>query len=83
MSKFDANKLALAGAITAALCMMLLSILNGLGLYQGATNQMMSWHMYYSPTVGGTVSGMVEAAVITYVVLFVFAWVYNALGAKK
>lgn len=83
MSKFDANKLALAGAITAALCMMLLSILNGLGLYQGATKQMMSWHMYYSPTVGGTVSGMVEAAVITYVVLFVFAWVYNTLGAKK
>lgn len=83
MSNFDANKLALAGALTAALCMLLLSILNGLGLYQGAAEQMMAWHMFYTPTVGGTLVGMIEAAIITYIGLFVFAWIYNSLGSKK
>ncbi|PIP61005.1 hypothetical protein COX00_00125 [Candidatus Uhrbacteria bacterium CG22_combo_CG10-13_8_21_14_all_47_17] len=80
--KDNANKLGLAGALTAAFFMLVLSLLNSVGLYQGATQQMRAWHMWYTPNFGGTITGMIEAAVITYIVLFVFTSVYNLLEKK-
>ncbi|MBU1132060.1 hypothetical protein KKC32_02325 [Patescibacteria group bacterium] len=60
--------------------MLLLSVANSLGIYQNAAAQMQGWHMFYEPTFLGTISGMIEAAVFTYLVLFVFAWLYNRLA---
>lgn len=81
--KLNAQKLSLAAAIVSAACMLLLSILNGLGLYQSATSQMTAWHMFYTPTFLGTVTGMIEAFVITYIFVYAAAWLYNYLMGEK
>ena len=66
-----------AGAITSAGAMLLLSIFGSLGFYTGAMMQMMKWHMFLSPSPLGVVGGMIEAAVISFIFLYVFAIVYN------
>jgi len=80
----NAHKLGLAGAIVSSVTMLLLTLGNAVGLYEGAATQMQAWHMFYSPTVGGTIVGMIEAAIITYIYLFVMIFIYNQLfGTKK
>lgn len=81
--KLHAHALALAGAVVSAACMLLLSVLNALGIYQSAAGTMADWHMFYAPDVGGTIAGMIEAAVISYIVLYAFAWVYGKCLPKK
>lgn len=73
------NELALgyAGAALAVLCMLLLSIGAKIGIYTSAAEQMMSWHMFYSLSIGGIITGIIEAAVLSFIGLYVFAWVYN------
>jgi hypothetical protein len=41
---------------------------------------MEQWHLFFEPTVIGTVAGMVEAAVISFVVMYAFAWLYNTFA---
>lgn len=81
--KLHAHNLGLAGGILAVICMVLLSIAYSLGLYEVAVESMQSWHLFYAPTVGGTITGAIEAFIWTYVCLYAFAWLYNKLGAKK
>lgn len=83
--KLHAHKFSLAGAIVSVFCMILLSVVNSLGIYIGSVELMQQAHMFYTPTVGGTITGMIEAAVMTYISLYVFVWVYNKLldGKKK
>lgn len=73
------NKLALgyAGAIVSAVVMLLLSIGAKLGIYVEAAEQMIKWHMFYSLGVVGTITGMVEAAITGFILLYTLAWVYN------
>lgn len=79
-----AQRSALTGAIFAAFTMFLLSLAEALGVYQGAVDMMEQWHMFYIPTtIGGTIAGMVEAAVITYVSILIIVWIYGMLGEKK
>ncbi len=67
-----------AGAIVGAATMLLLSVGNGMGMYQNAMAQMMRWHMFYGPTFGGTLTGMIEAAILSFVAGYLFASLYNA-----
>ena len=73
------NELALgyAGAIISAACMLLLGIGSSMGFYAGAARQMMQWHMFFSLTPFGILTGMVETAVIGFVALYALAWLYN------
>ncbi|MFH1429948.1 MAG: hypothetical protein ABIG71_00315 [Candidatus Uhrbacteria bacterium] len=80
--RLHALKLGIAGAIAAALCMIALSILNALGLYEGAVQQMQGMHTFYTPDVIGTITGMIEAALVTFIGLYVFGAIYNALLRK-
>jgi len=68
-----------AAAIVAALGMLILGVLGNLGLYSGAVSMMSQWHMFFSLTPLGIVTGMVEAAVITFVFVWLFALIYNKL----
>jgi hypothetical protein len=49
MAEAKLNSLALgyAGAIISAAAMLLLGILGNLGIYAGAAEQMMRWHMFF------------------------------------
>ena len=80
--KFDAVTLGYAGGIIAALCMLVLSILASIGIYGQMALQMAKWHMFYSVSILGTITGMIEAAIIGFVVLYVFGTIYNALVKK-
>lgn len=79
MAELKCNELALgyAGAIVSAGIMLLLSILAALGFYVGAAEQMQRWHMFYSVSIIGTITGMIEAAIISFLALYALAWVYN------
>lgn len=79
------NPLALgyAGAIISAIGMLLLGILGNLGIYTGAAQMMEEWHMFFSLSIGGIIGGMVEAAIISFIALYVFALLYNVFITKK
>jgi len=79
------NTLALgyAGAIIGAAGMLLLGILGNIGLYTGAVAQMTEWHMFFSLSISGIIGGMIEAAVISFIILYIFAVVYNMFTTKN
>ncbi|MBU2637891.1 MAG: hypothetical protein KJ955_02875 [Nanoarchaeota archaeon] len=66
-----------AGAAVSAFAMLLLGTLGNLGIYEGAVSMMEQWHMFFSLSVIGIFTGMVEAAVISFVFLYAMAWFYN------
>lgn len=69
-----------AGAIIAFFGMLVLGLLGNLGLYMGAVEMMLEWHMFFSLTIAGILAGMIEAAVISFIFFWAFAWVYNQLA---
>ncbi len=73
------NELALgyAGAIVSAALMLLLGIGGNIGTYASAAEQMMNWHMFFSLSAIGIITGMIEAAIISFVFLYAFGWLYN------
>jgi len=38
---------------------------------------MTQWHMFFSLTIFGILTGMIEAAVISFLFFYIFAWIYN------
>ena len=75
--KLNALALGIASAIVAALSILILGILGVFGIYTGAVEMMKQWHMFFSLTPFGIISGMIEAAVISFVFLYILARVYN------
>ncbi len=82
MEKTKLRLLALAGsaAIVAAVVMLLLGILGNIGVYSGVVEMMQQWHMFFSLSIGGIIAGMFEAAIITFVFIYLFGFLYNRLS---
>ncbi|WP_458207910.1 hypothetical protein [Haladaptatus sp. NG-SE-30] len=78
--KLDALALGGAAAMVSAVVMLLLGVFGAIGVYGGAVEMMAQWHLFFEPTVVGTVAGMVEAAVISSILAYAFAWLYNAFA---
>ncbi|WP_435158481.1 hypothetical protein [Haladaptatus sp. DFWS20] len=78
--KLDALAFASAAAIVSAVVMLLLGIFGAVGVYEGAVEMMEQWHLFFEPTIVGTVAGMIEAAIISFIFIYAFAWLYNALA---
>ncbi|WP_435362376.1 hypothetical protein [Haloarchaeobius sp. DFWS5] len=76
----DALALGGAAAVVSAAVMLLLSVFSAVGVYEGAVAMMEQWHMFYEPTVVGTVAGMVEATIISFALVYAVAWLYNAFA---
>ncbi len=76
-SEFNALALGYAGAAISAASMLLLGIGWNIGIYQNTAMQMAKWHMFFSPTIGGIIGGMIEAAVISFIFLYAFGRAYN------
>ena len=66
-----------SAAIVAALSMLTLCIFGNIGVYKGAVEMMTQWHMFFSLTIFGILTGMIEAAVISFLFFYIFAWIYN------
>ena len=75
--KLNTLALGTSAAIVAGLSMLLLGILGNFGIYQGAVEMMSQWHMFFSLTPFGIFTGIIEAAVISFVFVYIFGWVYN------
>ncbi len=79
MDKAKLNSLALGGAaaILAAVIMLLLGILGRIGVYTDAVEMMQQWHVFFSLSIGGIIAGMVEGAVVSFVFVYLFGFIYN------
>jgi hypothetical protein len=66
-----------SAVIVAALSMLILGILGNIGVYKGAVEMMTQWHMFFSLTPFGILTGMIEAALISFLFFYIFAWIYN------
>lgn len=66
-----------AAAILAATSMLLISILANLGIYTGAAEMMQQWHMFFNLSITGTIIGIIEAAIISFVGAYIFGLIYN------
>ena len=79
-SKLNALNLAVSAAIVSALSMLTLGLFGKIGIYTGAVEMMSQWHMFFSLTPLGILAGMVEAAVISFIFIYIFGWIYNKLA---
>ena len=75
--KLNSLAFATSAAIVAALSMLLLGIFGNIGVYLGAVEMMSQWHMFFSLTPFGILTGMIEAAAISFAFLYIFGWLYN------
>lgn len=73
------NELAIgyASAITFGISMLALGILGNLGIYMGAVEQMQKWHLFFSLDILGIITGILEAAVISFIFGYLFGFIYN------
>jgi len=81
-ARIDPTALAAATAILAAAVMLLLGILGSVGIGLGAVEMMEQWHLFFRPTLGGTLAGMVEGAVVSFALAWLFGWLYNGLARQ-
>ncbi|MBU0963171.1 MAG: hypothetical protein KKD48_04680 [Nanoarchaeota archaeon] len=79
VEKLNALALGYAAAIVSAVAMLLLGILGNIGVYSGAVSMMEQWHIFFSLSIIGIFTGMIEAAIISFIFMYAFGWVYNKL----
>ncbi len=79
------NTLALgyAAAIVSAFFMLALGILANFGIYETVAAAMTEWHLFFSPSFFGIIGGMIEAAIISFIITVLFGWTYNTIVTKK
>ena len=82
-TRLDSLALAGAAAIIAAIVMLLVGVLGLFGVYQGGVEMMRQWHLFFEPTILGTIAGMIEAALVTFVCIYVLAFLYNAFSSQR
>lgn len=75
--KLNALVLGYASGIVFALVMLLIGILGNLGLYMDGFEAMQQWHIFFDLTILGIILGMIEAAVISFIIAYVLALIYN------
>lgn len=80
--KLNAQPAATALAIWSALVMLLFWVLAKIGLYVSAAEAMVSWHMFFNLTFMGLIGGMIEAAVISFLGIYSFVYIYNLVASK-
>ncbi|MFO7607125.1 MAG: hypothetical protein R6W72_12605 [Desulfurivibrionaceae bacterium] len=78
--KLNVLALSEAAAIVSALSMLVLGIFGNIGIYTGAVEMMRQWHMFFSLAPLGILTGMLEAAVISFVIVYLLGWLYNKLA---
>ncbi|SIR68452.1 hypothetical protein SAMN05421858_3335 [Haladaptatus litoreus] len=69
----DALALGGAAAVVSAVVMLLPGVFGAVSVYEGVVEMMEQWHLFFEPPVVGTVTGMIEAAIISYVFIYAFA----------
>ena len=79
------NELALgyAGGLVSGAAILLLGLLGNAGMYRGAAQMMMQSHMFFSLTPLGIITGIIEAAILGFIVGYAIAFAYNKFAQAK
>lgn len=80
--KLQAQPVATALAVWSALLMLVLWLLSRMGFYVSAAEQMARWHVFFNPSLVGLIGGMIEAAVMSVIGVYLFVYIYNLFAAK-
>ena len=83
MKTLNALAFGYAGATISAIVMLLLGILGNFGIYSGAVAQMLEWHIFFSLSIVGIISGMIEGAITSFIFFYAFAAIYNIFVTRK
>lgn len=75
--RLDPLPFAAAAATVAAVLMLLLGLFGAIGAYEGGVEMMEQWHLFFTPTLVGTIAGILEAVIITGVFTYLFVELYN------
>ncbi|MDP2925508.1 MAG: hypothetical protein Q8N99_03995 [Nanoarchaeota archaeon] len=75
--ELNPKALAISLALVSALIMLLLGIAGNIRIYTGAVEMMKQWHMFFDISIIGIVTGMIEAAIISFIFGWLIAYVYN------
>ena len=75
--KWDEKALGFSFALVSAIIMLLLGILGNLGIYVGAVEMMQQWHLFFDLSVLGIIGGMIESAIISFIIGWLIALFYN------
>lgn len=81
-NKLNTNSIAVAAGIWSVLFMLVMWLLANMGLYVSAAEQMSKLHMFFNLTLVGLISGMIEAGVVSFLLVYSFAFVYNIVVKK-
>ena len=80
-NKLESRRLATSFAIWSALFMLIIWLLANMGIYVSAAMQMAKWHAYFNLSFSGLIWGITEAALVSYLLVYVFVWIYNKVGS--
>jgi hypothetical protein len=75
--KIDALSFAGAAAVVSGLVMVALGILGAAGVYEQGVGMMQAWHVFFRPTLLGTIAGAVEAIVSVFALTYITILLYN------
>jgi len=82
-SKLDSLALGYAGAITSSIGMFVMWVMGSIGYYTEAVGMMQGWHMFFSLSITGLIGGVIEAAVFSFIILYIFGWLYNQFTQER
>jgi hypothetical protein len=72
-----------SAALVAGLSMLILGILGNIGVYKGAVEMASQWHMFFSLTPVGILTGIIEGAIVSFAFFYIFGWIYNKLNEAQ
>jgi len=75
--KLDGKALGYSIAVVSAIGMFLTWIFGILGIYSSWVNSMINLHLFFSLSFLGLITGILEAAVVSFIAGWLIAWAYN------
>lgn len=80
VQKLDARALGYSLAVLSGLYMLLLGILGNLGFYLVGIEAMQQWHVFFSLSIGGIITGIIEASIWGFISGWLIAYFYNVFA---
>lgn len=79
-TKIDPIAFGYTGAIISSIGMFVMWVLGGMGYYTEAVIMMQGWHIFFSLNFTGLIGGIIEAAIFSFITLYLFGLLYNKLA---
>jgi len=77
MKKLEVLPFSYALAGVSAMTILFLGVFGNFGFYMGGVEMMSRWHMFFSLSSIGILTGVIEAVIISFLFGYIFATLYN------